>query len=247
MPRWLILILLLLNLGLFTWGYLQPQPQEEHLAPSLVELPTIRLLAERDQPQAVAESGVREKPGTETAGSRPGSPLAADSRKTVHNQRQGAFSCLQLGPFEQQSMAAAASDMLGAAGHDTRLQVQIERSKSGYWVLIPPGEEDPDFVIVNLELAGIQDVWRFDKGDLAGAISLGLYSDNTQALVRQRELRDKGFGAEIRPRLAETPRYWIETSFSQDDETAQGAIDQLYVEYHWLRYPPQKCAEVATP
>ncbi len=61
MLRWLIPILVLLNLGLFTWGYLQPPPREEVPLPLPYDAPTIRLLSEREQPAAAASD--REEPG----------------------------------------------------------------------------------------------------------------------------------------------------------------------------------------
>jgi hypothetical protein len=246
MLRWLISILLLLNLALFVWGYVQPQPPEEHVAPLPDGLPTIRLLAERDRPQPASESRGRQEPGPDVADAHKDAVMSkAAAEPTAPEQRS--LRCLRLGPFDRQEAASAAVDELSAAGHETRVEVEIDRSQSGYWVLIPPGNDDPDFVIVNLELAGIQDLWRFDKGELAGAISLGLFSDRKQAQARQIGLQEMGFDAEIRPRYLEKPGYWIESSYAQGDEAAEAALEQLYVEHSWLGYPPRKCEEVATP
>jgi hypothetical protein len=267
MLRWLIPILVLLNMALFAWGYLQPQPREEAPAPLPYGVPTIRLLSEREQPRPAAATGDRKEAGPQakeesgaelgSSGTRPedtsmaGAAAVGLAEPVDHGQTvwedEHPTRCLRLGPFEQQTTAADAAAGLSAAGHEARLQVKTERRQSGYWVLIPPGTEDPDFVIVNLELAGIQDLWRFSKGALAGAISLGLYSDRKQAKERQNELTDKGFDAEIRPRTVEESGYWIESTYAQGDETAEAALEQLYLEHHWLGYPPPECEEVATP
>ena len=258
--RWLIFILLVLNLGLFAWGYLQPEPREQAAESLEKGLPTIRLLSEefRAQPQAAAPSEL--KPNLQADASMmeeertaplpeayPSTESAVVSEPSDVEQEQQPTRCLRLGPFEQQVAATAAEAQLTATGHQTRQQVTVERSQSGYWVLIPPGDEDPDFVIVNLELAGIQDLWRFDKGELAGAISLGLYSDSKQAMERQSELEARGFQAEIRPRQVEKPGYWIETRYADGDEAAAAALEGLYAEHSWLAYPPPECEEVATP
>ena len=267
MLRWLIPILVLLNLGLFAWGYLQPQPRDEAPAPLPYGAPTIRLLSEREQPRPAAATGDRKEPGPQakeesgaelgSSGTRPevtsmaGAAAVESTEPVDHGQAvwedERPTRCLRLGPFEQQATAADVAAGLSAAGHDARLQVKIERRQSGYWVLIPPGTEDPDFVIVNLELAGIQDQWRFSKGELTGAISLGLYSGRKQAKTRQDELTDKGFDAEIRPRTVEESGYWIESNYAQGDEAAEAALEQLYREHQWLGYPPPGCEEVATP
>lgn len=265
MLRWLIPILVLLNLGLFAMGWLQPQPGEQAPPPLPDGAPTIRLLSEREQPRPAAAAGERKEPGSqprEANGAGPESlPVRSDSTSpaagaesaeplgqvAVVREEQRPTRCLRLGPFERQATAAAAAARLSAAGHDTRQQVKIERRQSGYWVLIPPGTEDPDFVVVNLELAGIHDLWRFSKGELAGAISLGLYSDGKQAAARQEELAEKGFDAEIRPRQVEESGYWIESTYARGDNTAEAAVDLVYSEHHWLAYPPPECTEVAIP
>ncbi len=266
MLRWLIPILVLLNLGLFVWGNLQPHPREEVVPPPLPDgAPMIRLLSEREPPHPVAATGNREEPGPqakeeggakpESAGTRPASTSSvavvesaepADHEPAVREEEHPTR-CLRLGPFEQQATAADAAVGLSAAGHDARLQVKIGRRQSGYWVLMPPGTENPDYVIVRLEFAGIQDRWRFRKGELAGVISLGLYSDKKQAEARQDELREKGFDTEIRPRQVEESGYWIESSYAQDNKAAEAALEQVYLEHHWLGYPPPECTEVATP
>ncbi len=263
MLRWLIPILVLLNLGLFAWGYLQPPPRKEIPPPLPYDAPTIRLLSEREQPAAT--TGDREKPGPqareengtgpESVGARPDSiPPAAtvESLEPVYHEpaawkEERPSRCLRLGPFEQQSMVADVMAELSAAGHDIRQQVKIERRQDGYWVLISPGTEDPVFTIVNLELAGIQDLWHFEEGELAGAISLGLFSDKKQAMARQDELKEKEFDTEIRLRQVEEPVYWIESTYAQGDEIAEAAVEQVYVEHNWLGYPPPECTEVATP
>jgi len=235
MLRWLISILLLLNLGLFAWGYMQSVPRsEERAAPEPSSSPGVLLLSERDRPQPVSETTAISKPDLP-----PQVPAVVRGGKRLQ--------CRRLGPFEEQPTAAAAAELLSTAGYETHLERRVERSKSGYWVLIPRREEDLDFVIVNLELAGIQDFWRFETGDLAGAISLGLYSDTKQAQQRQRELREKGFNAEIRSRQVKRPGYWLETSYRQGDQSAKEILDQLYIDHPWLAYPPQECEAVATP
>lgn len=265
MLRWLIPILLLLNLGLFAWGYLQPSPPEEILAPLPDSVPTIRLLSEGEQPHPAAAVRDRKEPGPQagedsgaepaSVGARPDSgPQAAavepaepiDHGPAVRKEDSPAR-CLHLGPFERQAMAADAAAGLSAAGHDARLQVKIEHRQSGYWVLIPPGVEDPDFIVGSLELAGVQDPWRFGEGELADAISLGLFSDEKQAILRQDELKEKGFDSEIRLRQVEEPGYWIESTYARGDTAAEAAVEQVYVEHSWLGYPPPECTEVATP
>ena len=279
MARWLFLILLVLNLLLFIWGYQRPQPQLESLAPLPEGIPTILLLAEMDARKSVAETeasveetaeGEVQKPQT-PAGPSAGSTQVESSAVALGAVQEGMYDgdlsvadpdasgvtdsevpdeeagrqCVRLGPFKQRTAAMDLISELYELGHDASLQVEVEQKENGFWVLIPAGSEDPDFVVANLELAGIQDTWRFTKGQLIGAVSLGLYSDREQAQDRLQALADKGFDAEVRPRSVEISTYWVRSLYPKDDN--DGVLEPVYNKFPWLGYPPLECDEIATP
>ena len=60
-----------------------------------------------------------------------------------------------------------------------------------------------------LEEAGVTDLWRFTSGDLAHAISLGLFRDEERAQSRSDAINEMGFESEVRPRYREQSRYWL--------------------------------------
>jgi hypothetical protein len=155
--------------------------------------------------------------------------------------------CVRVGPFEREVSAREVVEQLGEAGHKAHLEVDVAQQRSGYWVLIPPSEEDEDFLIANLELAGISDVWSFTRGELAGALSLGIYSDRERAEGRLGELRDKGFAAEIRPRHVAESVYWVVTTYPEADAVAREALESLYNQFPTLGFPPRACGDIATP
>lgn len=279
MARWLFLILLVLNLLLFIWGYQRPQPQPESLAPLPEGIPTILLLAEMDARKSVAEiessveetaEGEVQKPQTPARPSA-GTTQVESSAVALGAVQEGMYDgdlsvadpdasgvtdsevpdeeagreCVRLGPFKQRTAAMDLISELYELGHDASLQVEVEQKENGFWVLIPAGSEDPDFVVANLELAGIQDTWRFTKGQLNGAVSLGLYSDREQAQERLLTLADKGFDAEVRPRSVEISTYWVRSLYPKDDNDA--VLEPVYNKFPWLGYPPLECDEIATP
>jgi hypothetical protein len=285
MARWLFLILLVLNLVLFIWGYQRPQPQEEPLAPLPEGVPTIRLLTELEaqetgsEPESSArepaEHGEYEVPGRQSRTGPTDESIQAESSVVAQEDAlldgagAGAISmdiphasrvtgqdseapgvedgrkCVRLGPIKQRTAATDLISELSGLGHDASLQVEIDQWESGFWVLIPAGSEDPDFVVANLELAGIQDLWQFTKGDLRGAVSLGLYSDREKAQERLQVLADKGFDAEVRPRTVEVSTYWVRSLFPKDDSNS--VLEPVYNKFPWLGYPPMECGEIATP
>ena len=280
MARWLFLVLLVLNLLLFVWGYQRPQTQEEILVPLPDGAPTILLLSELDAQKSgnelespTAEVAEASAPALEASTETPdGSNLAqlsAVARSGEVNDVEigdtyGEFDaaslpfideraiqgdierkCVRLGPIKQRTAAADLISELSRLGHDSSLDVETEQRENGYWVLIPPGSEDPDFVVANLELAGIDDTWRFTKGNLDGAVSLGLYSDREQAGDRLLELAENGFDAEVRPRTVETSIYWVRSLSPKGGDEA--TLEPIYDKYPWLGYPPLECVEIATP
>ncbi len=262
--RWLFLILLVLNLLLFVWGYQQPQPEPEELPPLPGNAPPILLLGETTVAEANAaamkddfvadnggKAGMEQKPALElneesarSTDSEETSVLSTDMELVIDKiTREAEKSCIKLGPFDREADTFDMMTALKESGHETSLEVKRTQEQSGFWVLIPPSSGDPDFLIANLELAGVEDVWRFNKGDLAGAVSLGLYSDKDRAEERKDELKEKGFSVEIHPRQLEQLNFWIETRYDSDDTEADTALEQLFNTNPRMSYPPPQCAE----
>ena len=268
MARWLFLILLMLNLLLFIWGYQRTQPQTEPLPPLPNGAPTIQLLAELDaqtQKKELERKNPEQSAGATMSESSAASspvdiPAQAKADTGVHDEvaaadtiqqqtgsriQPGKKNCVRLGPVGQREAAKELVLELSKLGHEAVLQVEFEQRQNGYWVLIPPGSEDPDFLIANLKLEGIQDLWRFTKGELDGAVSLGLYSAKEQARERLQELQEKGFDAEIRSRTIQTATYWVRSRIADEDGNA--ALEPVYNKFPWLGYPPKECPAIASP
>ena len=155
--------------------------------------------------------------------------------------------CVLLGPFDREADASDLIAALGASGHDAAVEARTEKQQSGFWVLIPPGTEEPDFLLANLDISGFEDVWRFTKGELAGSVSLGLYSDRESAQKRVSELAEKGFAAEIRPRFLQESVYWVKSLYFDSDTAGKAALEHLYNKHPRLNFPPPPCERIASP
>jgi len=249
MLRWLFFILLMCNLALFAWGYRQVPPQTDTPTPLPADLPGIPLVGESSD-NVEAGSDERVAAPEEPAASQPVESITPKPDSTTDSGPLDADAavtkCVRLGPMEQEERAFEVITVLNDNGHRAELRVSNEKERSGYWVLIAPNGEDPDFVIANLQLAGISDVWRFTKGDLAGMISLGLYSSRDDAETRRRQLADKTFAAEIRPRLIDKYTYWVNTAYDAQAEQAVAALDKTFHENPWLEFPPSACQDIAS-
>ncbi len=262
--RWLFLILLVLNLLLFVWGYQQPQPESYEAPPHPGNTPTILLLSESTTSEthtgAVEETGLTQV-RDETDAAVVQTPELKDEtvQSAVLEEKQAVLAsegivldeaklvveklCVKLGPFDQEAETFNMIAVLDKSGHEASLDINRTHEQSGYWVLIPAGSDDPDFLVANLELAGVDDVWRFSKGELAGAVSLGLYSDRVRAEQRRDELTEKGFNAKIHPRQLEQLSFWIKTRYYDKDALAAAALDQLFNANPRMSYPAPQCAE----
>jgi hypothetical protein len=263
MLRWLFLILLLCNLALFAWGYRQAPPEHKTPTPLPEGAPTILLIDEDPTPPVAPDSkqdnaGLsrpeQHPPVTESeqldestrSNAADGTESAADDRQDAAISEEPPRPCVRLGPLDEEHAAFDVIAVLTDRDHEPELKVVNDKEQVGYWVLIVPGDEDPDFVVSNLELAGINDVWRFTKGDLAGTVSLGLYSSKEEAEERRQELADKHFDSEIKPRFIDKYTYWIETRYDPGSESASAALEQVFNQNHWLEFPPAACKEIAS-
>jgi len=261
--RWLFLILLLLNLLLFAWGYQRPLPESSVPSPLPPGEPTIQLLSESPTPPDASAQAAAKAPQPATgsarlAGPQP-TPKQASSQASTSGQGAGPADnaappppaapdrrCVRLGPLEQQRTAFDLTEALAKAGHQTELKTETTHQQSGFWVLIALRERQVDTLVADLQAAGILDVWHFSKGPLAGTVSLGLYSDRARAEERRAVLTGKGFAAEIRPREVEVPTYWVRTHYVESDQEANSALEQAYNQYPALSFPPRPCRPAAS-
>jgi hypothetical protein len=258
LKRWLFLILLVLNLLLFAWGYQHPWRESLSLAPLPPGVPTIQLLSETpttSSTQAQAAGGMPlSATGSATAAGPQSIPQSAPSQVSTNDQEMGPADgvpaqqpevverrCVRLGPFDQKNVAAGLTEVLNKAGHRTELDMETRRQPSGFWVVIAPPKRQVDKLMVDLQTAGILDVWHFSTGPLAGTISLGLYSDRARAEERRATLARKGFPAEIRPRRLEVPVFWVRAHYVENDPAAKSALQQAYKKYPSLSFPSPPC------
>jgi hypothetical protein len=232
--KWLFSLLLIANLGMFIWLYPQQdrggnasqQSQdfgelrlagEASEAAKNTELPgetKSDLVEESSATPEVAETtsptqSIKQEPPTQEA--------TPEMASTVSAERpQDGMQCRTIGVFEKRSQAELLSVQLLALGLKPEITSETRNEQAGYWVLIPPqnNREAAIDVTKRLEEAGVADLWRFTSGNLAHAISLGLFRDLERAQARKEQITELGFVAEVRPRYRQQTQYWLNYSFS---------------------------------
>lgn len=196
---------------------------------------------EEPEPQAEAatESNAEPLAPPESAGPE---PATADAGAAVEEPAV----CYALGPFPKRDGAETLLAGLRADGLSVGIRQEQREEQKGFWVVIPPLASRQEAVAeVNaLKAKGITDVWRFNKGDLANAISLGLFARTSQAETQQQALAKKGITAEVRPRYVERAAYWVDTAPSTDPGLGAALAARMERDYPDLTSEPVACSEL---
>ena len=84
---------------------------------------------------------------------------------------------------------------------------------------------------------GVETGW----GDLANAISLGLFSNRAPAERHRRAVDKKGFKAEVRPRLVDETFYWLDFRTVDDGELPPDVQAALARDYAGVKLSSLEC------
>lgn len=190
LPRVLVLLLLLMNVGVGAWWFLRPEHEPRRFAPTEPAVPGLELLSEHETRGVVGELAEAPQP-------------IAPSADAV---------CERIGPFLTQA------DLRRAVGALTpvvqRIQFRETRAlaRRGYWVYMPAQPTRDAALATARELAaqGLRDYYVVTAGDRQNTISLGLFRELANARQRQADVRAMGFGAELGERTEEIPQYWVD-------------------------------------
>lgn len=190
LPRVLVLLLLVMNVGVGVWWLLRPEHEPRRYAPTEPAVAGLELLSEVEARAVVGELAEAPQP-------------IAPSADAI---------CQRIGPFLTQA------DLRRAVGALTpvvqRIQFRETRAlaRRGYWVYMPAQASRDAALATARELAarGLRDYYVVTAGDRQNTISLGLFRELSNARQRQADVRAMGFGAELGERTEEIPQYWID-------------------------------------
>jgi len=219
-------LVVLANLLLFFWetAYRQPntddeQPVRELVLPGMKE--SITLPGETPSEPVVAEA----KP--------------AVARHPVGITPPGNSRCLEIGPYANTTEAEELQQLLRPHAAGITVMSRPQSQSENWWVLIPKAE--------NMTIArerrqmlldkGIKDFWLFNKGELQGAISLGLHETREKAEAAQRQLTEKGIVSEIVPRLTRSEAYWIHIPWNRPPLAMEEIIQTFRMQNAELKIP----------
>lgn len=199
MMRWVFLILVMANGGVFAYGWYERSREKYVLSEigseRLERGAGITLVAEAD-PEVLISRIVEE----------PILPLP-------EGQPAVAGLCTQIGPFRAADTADQAMQQLLSSGISAQAKALKIRHGEDFWVLIPAmsGRDASLGLLRELDAQGV-DAYLITEGDYAGGMSLGLFSQGELAAALQKRIADRGYGAQMEeiPRFRE--EHWLEIS-----------------------------------
>ena len=211
--KWIVIAMLFANAGFAVWAANREVSVE--VSPSAVSaLPghvnRLLLLSELD------ENPLRERIPNELthelAGSSLPSPENGNSDQSPANRME---ICFSVGPLASVEDVDRIGTWLTSRGGVSTLREGERREISRFWVYLPPFQ-NRDAAITRVQQMRdnhIDDIYVIHRGDMANAISLGLYSHRESLDRRLGELRSKGYEPSIERRYETKKSSWFDVSF----------------------------------
>jgi hypothetical protein len=237
--RWMVYFLLAANLGLLTWN-LQTHGAVQPANP--VRAPHPAAPGPASQLPLLAEVGVDTLRPRATAGeARAGADgQERDTTIDIYNfvgrgpagsappKRPGAGDCLTVGPLAEDAPVGAIRDWLRARGAEADVRSDERREVELYWIYLPPQATREAAIeeVAGLRGKGVSDVIVVPKGDMANAISLGVFSRPETRDRRVRELNEKGYQPSIAPRYRTKLATWIDVAAHEGSAVRDGLAER---------------------
>jgi hypothetical protein len=136
----------------------------------------------------------------------------------------GNGSCVTVGPFATNELAARARQTLSDSGY-TSLPREVDiQVFEGYWVYLesPPTESGERRLLERLRKGGITDAAAV--GDLGSArrISLGVFSDEARAATQSEKVAKLGLLPQIEAREKPGTAIWLDLTLKSDSPPLEG-------------------------
>lgn len=138
--------------------------------------------------------------------------------------------CYTIGPLDNEDDISALDAWFDAQGSQAKLRTDERREVASTWVFLPPLESRAaaDARVLEMQAANIDDIYVIPRGDMANAISLGLYSQESSLQRRVDQLEERGFVPSLEPRYRTVIASWFDVTTSADQPMTVGVLDQVF-------------------
>jgi hypothetical protein len=157
----------------------------------------------------------------------PQSPKVNAPRLELVNETRTAVggngSCVTVGPFTTNEMAARARRTLGDSGYPSTPREVVTREFDGYWVYLesPPTESGERRLLDRLKKGGIAEAQAM--GELGSRrISLGIFSDETRAAAQSEKVARLQLLPQIEAREKDGTAIWLDLTLKSDSPPLEG-------------------------
>jgi hypothetical protein len=197
LPRALVLLLVVMNLGALAWWTLHADANPAPVATTQPNVPALVLLS---------ESEIARQPATSEE-------LVTAPDSTAITPR-----CETIGPFTTPADLRGAMNTLAPLVGRIQSRQATGTELNGYRVFVPALANREAALEAARQLAakGKSDFYVVTSGDQENTISLGLFLDLSHATNRRDEIRALGFDARLEPRLDDAQQYWIDVAVASD-------------------------------
>ena len=239
--KWVILCLVLINAAFFGW---QLSRDQEVVTSNVAEPATTRaamvnrlllvsevesgvLRQRRDllSPQAVAAP---QTPARIPDSDNDAASVSLD--EVLAMPPESDRECYTIGPLENEDDISALSAWFNAQGSQATLRDDERRETVSTWVFMGPMEsrEAADERVREMQAANIDDIYVIPRGDMANAISLGLYSQDVTLQRRVSQLEKRGFTPSVLPRYRTVTASWFDVIASAARPMTVAVLDQIF-------------------
>ena len=239
--KWVIACLVVLNAAFFVWQLGRDRPvavseEPEPAASTSAMVNRLLLVSELDRGVLRQRLGAQPSrspaPAQSDANVRDGGPSSpmAEPGQSAAIAPDSDVQCYTVGPLDNADDISALSDWFAAQGSEAKLRTDERREVVSTWVFVPPFEsrEAADARVREMQAANIDDIYVIPRGDMANAISLGLYSQEESLERRVSELERRGFSPSVLPRYRTVTASWFDVTTSASKPMTVGVLDQIF-------------------
>lgn len=240
--RWILYLLLAANaiylyLNIERWQLQQAAPKAE--APALVKRlvllneagsERLRRRRTRDAMETSGFEGSASEPAASRADSQGDDNEAATASATTPAVPLLSLACYSVGPIASDDERDAVAQWLDEQGARAELREDERREVSRYWVHIAPLPTADAAVaeVERLRAAGIEDMHVIRRGNMANAVSLGLYSRKSYLDRRVQKLAAVGVDAKVEERYQSFKSSWFDVVLPADNPLEDEALAERF-------------------
>lgn len=217
--KWIVLTLFALNVALGGWLFWQEsQPPAEQVRPPQSLLNNLGLDAQTLE------------------------RVRSSERQPAATTTQAPAQCIRITGLTGEDQAQVIQARLGALEVVSERQTRLEVVRSDYWVVLGPFDSQAVSRerLSELQSTGIES-FLIGQGELAGGISLGLFSSNANAQRRQQELLEQGINARIE-RVDRTQEVLLlDIGLASARLLSDGALESIIRDFEGVGYQRYSC------